>query len=268
MIRNKEVTQKQNRPNDNNTRNGNVKKWIFRLVLSVILLVGLLICAVLLPGLFYQHKTNIGTFTVYHSDTLDTAFPDRLQEAVKLVEYSEVYNSSFSMDLCLGESLYPNIIKHFFGDAFAWGFYNKVVIKGEMDFKNNVHGSNWNFSQLLAHEMTHCFQFDKFGLFHSNPVAGYPEWKWEGYPEYVARQNVNEPLAQNIARLLKVEQEGSAGSITLPDSTQTNLGYYKHWLLVKYWMQTKKMAYHQLLIDTASQQSIRKEMLNWYQENQ
>jgi hypothetical protein len=268
MISNKAVKQKQDRPTGSKIRKVSIKKWLFRFVLSIILVVGLLIAAVLCPGLFYKHKTTIGTFTIYHSDTLDAAFPVRLQEAVGLVANSEVYSPTFSMDLCLGESFYPNIIKHFFGNAFAWGFYNKVVIKGKMDFKTNIHQSNWNLSQLLAHEMTHCLQFDKFGLLHSNPLARYPEWKWEGYPEYVARQKIDEPLEQNIARLLKVEQQGSAGSISLPDGTQTNLGYYQHWLLVKFWMQTRKMSYHQLLKDTASEQSIRKEMMKLYQENQ
>jgi hypothetical protein len=268
MISNKELTQKKDRPAKSNIRKGSFKIWLIRLVLFILLFVVLLIGAVLRPGLFYKHKTTIGTFTIYHSDTLDATFPTRLQEAVRLVENSEVYDSSISLDICLGESTYPNIIKHFFGDAFAWGFYNKVVIRGKMDFKSNVHQSNWNLSQLLAHEMTHCLQFNKLGLFHSNPLARYPEWKWEGYPEYVARKGIQEPLRQSIKRMLITEEKTNAGSISLPDSTQTNLMYYKNWLLVRYWFQTRKLTYDQLLVDTTSQESIRNEMMRWYQVNQ
>ena len=265
MFSNTEVKLKQDRPS--NGKKNSLKKWFIRFVLLILLLVGMLISAILCPGLFYKHKTVHGKFTIYHSDTLDTAFPARLQEAVELIANSEVYNSSFSMDLCLGESSYPNLIKQFFGDGFAWGFYNKVVIRGKMDFKHNVHQSNWNLSQLLAHEMTHCLQFDKFGLFHSNPIAGYPDWKWEGYPEFVARQRIKEPLVQNIGRLRKLELQGSDGPIVLPDGTQTNIVYYRNWLLVKYWLQIGNRNYGQLLKDKTSEQNVRDEMMKWYEEN-
>jgi hypothetical protein len=242
-----------------------IKKWLVRITLFVLLLAVLFIVAVLNPAMFYKRKTIIGNFTIYHSNTLDIALPERLKDAARLLEKSEVYNSTFRLDICLGESTYPKIIGHIFGDAFAWGFYNKVVINGKLDFQNNLHESGWNLSQLLAHEMTHCLQFGKFGLFHSNPLAGYPEWKWEGYPEYIARKEVNESLQHNIERLLQAEQAGVGGWLTLPDSTRTSLWYYKNWLLVKYCLDEKKLTYTQLLKDTAKEENIRRQMMMQHQ---
>ena len=88
--------------------------------------------------------------------------------------------------------MYPSLIEMIQGQAFAWGFYNKVVLNGKLNCKENcveLNGYKWNLIQLIAHEETHCLQFHKFGIWKSNPVASNPKWKWEGYAEYVARQN-------------------------------------------------------------------------------
>jgi hypothetical protein len=249
-------------------KRGKIRKWLLGIGLFLLLVLAVLIGVILNPGLFYKHRTGIGRFTVYYNDTLDPAFASRLLAAESLVQKSEVYSPTFNMDICLGESAYPDIIKHFFGAGFAWGFYNKVVVRGNMDCKANKHESEWNLTQLLAHEMTHCFEFNKLGLFGSNPLAGHADWKWEGYPEFISRAGVNVPLASGITNFLKTEKAGNTWWMMLPDSTRTPLAYYKNWLMVRYCMEMKNMSFLQLLKDSTTEENVRREMIGWHHKNQ
>jgi hypothetical protein len=227
--------------------------------------VGILIAIVLNPSLFYKHQNRIGTFVILHNDTLEGTFPMRLQEAKALIQKSDVYNPQFQMRFCLGGAFYPALIQRLLGRGFAWSFYNIVVIKGSIDAPANRHESGWNLSQLLAHEMTHCLQFDRYGLFKSNPLAGYPMWKWEGYAEYVARQSTDQKdLRQNIQRLRDRESTAHNGIVYFSDSSQTVIPYYRDWLLVQYCMDIKKMTYDSVLKNSTEETQLRTEMMQWF----
>ncbi len=165
-------------------------------------------------------------------------------------------------------STYPVIIRKIFGENFATGFYDKVVLQGNPDYEYNyieIRGYKWNLTQLFAHEATHCLQYDKLGLWKSNPMAEYPAWKWEGYPEYIARQNPDQKdLAKNIGRLIKTEQTDNNGWIYFADSTGTVIPYYRDWLLMQYDIDIKKMTYMQILKDTTQEETVRQQMMDWY----
>ncbi len=246
-----------------------LKKWTFNLTVTGLFIVALLVGIVLNPSLVYANKTTYDNFAIFHNKAIDSALLVQLDEANKLLEKSELYNPKLKLDICLNDgSIYPFIIRKIVGDNFATGFYDKVVLQGNPDYKNNyieIRGYKWNLAQLLAHEATHCLQYDKMGLWKSNPIAQYPTWKWEGYPEYVARQNPDQKdLAKNIERLINTEQINNNGWIYFADSTGTVITYYKYWLLIKYEMDIKKMTYIQILKDTAQEETVRKEMMNWY----
>ncbi|MEI2708915.1 MAG: hypothetical protein V9E96_07855 [Chitinophagaceae bacterium] len=118
-------------------------------------------------------------------------------------------------------------------------------------------------TQLLAHEMTHCLQFDKLGFWKSKPIANIANWKWEGYAEYVSRQNTDQKdLSKNIARLIATDK--SNWEINFGDSTIAPREYYDYWTLVQYCMDIKKMTYKQILADTTSEQTVRQEMMSWF----
>ena len=126
-----------------------------------------------------------------------------------------------------------------------------------------LNGYKWNLAQLLAHEMTHCLQFDKLGLWQSNPVAHIPDWKWEGYAEYVSRHNADQQdLSNNIQRFLATGEAGWA--IKFADSTIAPREYYDYWTLVQFCLDIKKMTYSQLLADTTSEQTARQSMMAWF----
>lgn len=244
-----------------------IKKWALRLTATALLIAGLLLTIVLNPILTYANKTTHNNFTVFHNKTLDPTLLTKLDQATELLKASEFYNPKLHLDICLNDgSKYPKLIRALRGQAFAWGFYDKVVLQGTANYKDDnveLHGYKWNLTQLLAHEMTHCLQFDKLGFWKSSPIANIPNWKWEGYAEYVSRQNNDQKdLAKNIERLIATDK--SNWEIKFGDSTIAPREYYNYWTLVQYCIDIKKMTYKQILADTTSEQKFRQEMISWF----
>ena len=62
------------------------------------------------------------------------------------------------IDICLNDGyLYPSLIRAVKGNAFAVGFYNKVVILGHADYAGNYVELNiykWNLRQVLDNHIT------------------------------------------------------------------------------------------------------------------
>jgi len=247
-----------------------IKKWIFRLTVTGLFIAGLLLLIILNPKLSYANKTTHNNFTIYHKSELDPLFISQLDNANGLLKTSEFYYDKFKLDICINDgSKYTRLIEILGGSQFARGFYDKVVLFGNPNFKENyveLRGYKWNLTQLLAHEMTHCLQFDKFGFWKSKPVADIPNWKWEGYAEYVSRQNNDQKdLVKNIDRLEQTDK--NSWDITFEDNTIAPREYYNYWTLVQYCLDIKQMTYQQLLSDTANEQCVRQEMINWYENN-
>jgi hypothetical protein len=249
------------------------KKWAFRLGLTTVLIAGLLLIIILKPILTYAHMQDHNQFTIFNDKEPSREFIFQLDQASKLLAESTLYNSKLKLDICLNDaSLYPKMIQKIRGQAFAWGFYNKVVLQGTANYKNNyveLNGYKWNLFQLLAHEMVHCMQFDKLGFWKSNPMAKIPEWKWEGYAEYIARREpYQENLAQNIEHLFSDEnKDGKSWAIKFADGTISPRTYYGYWLLVQYCIDVKKLSYEEILLNSEKEEDIRNEMMAWFQQN-
>ena len=244
-----------------------IKKWTFRLAFSGVFIFGLLIIIALNPILLYAHKTVENNYTIYHQQPLDPAFAARLNSANDLVKSSELYDGSLKLSVCLNDgSYYPNLIRMCQGNAFGWGFGRIITLGGNTNATENyeeLNGYKWNLTRLVAHEATHCLQFHKYGLRGSNPIAGIPGWKWEGYAEYVARNNDGD-LKGNIARLLAAEKADNNGWMDFKDGTGEVIQYYRSMVLVRFCLEVKGMSYDQLLKDTASERRVRVEMMAWY----
>jgi hypothetical protein len=248
-----------------------IRKWILRLSATGLLCLGFLLGIILNPTLLYANKTTIGNYTIYHNAPLDENLLSELNIATEFIKTSELYSSNLKLDVCLNDgSIYPAIMEKLRGQAFGWGFYDKVVLMGKANYKDNfveLNGYKWNLTQLIAHEETHCFQFHKFGLWKSNPVANHPNWKWEGYPEYVSRRNTAQlDLKTNIARKIAQENLNKDGwAISFSDSTIAPRAYYNAWLLLQYCLDIKKMTYENLLKDTTDEQTVTTQMMNWFE---
>jgi hypothetical protein len=245
-------------------------KWLLRFICVILFTVVSLIVVVLNPVLLYANRTTHQNYAIYHNAQLDPTAFSRIDEATKLLKTSELFDPTYKIDICLNDgSIYPTLMRWLRGSAFAWGFYNKVVLQGDANFEGNyveLNGYKWNLTQLVAHEATHCLQYNRFGFWKTNPAANLPIWKTEGFPEYVARQNSDQKnLAFNINQLVKTEQRDNNGWINFADNTGTVIAYYKNWLLVQYCIDVKKMSYQQILNDEVKEEIVRDEMMNWYQ---
>lgn len=248
--------------------------WTIKLSVLTVLLLGLLVLVVLTPSLLYANKTQIGTYTIYHNKPLDKDLKLRLDNTKKILMYSEYYDPNIEFKICMNDgSYYPALMQTFLGRAFALGYTSNIVTLcgDEVNIKRNyvrVNDCKWNLTQLLAHEETHCYLFNKLGFWKTNPVAHYPIWKWEGYPEYISRQaDDQKDLMKNIEKLNNVIKEGKDGwGISFADSTLTSKDYFRYRLLIQYCLDVKEQTYENLLLDTTSEQTTTAQMMNWYSE--
>lgn len=245
------------------------KKWMLRLTATVLLCTGMLVIIVMNPLLTYAEKTEGSHVTIFHHKPLDPYLKTRLQQADEFLRKSEIYHANMHVDLCLNDgSVYPKIMKALRGPAFAWGFFNKVVMQGNANWKENhveLNGYKWDLAQLLAHEMTHCMQFRHAGFWNSNPAANIPLWKWEGYAEYVSRQTAEQKdLIKNLERLEKADSR--SWDIRFDDGTMAPREYYEYWNLVQFCLDIKKMRYDVWMADTTAADLISSEMKDWYKK--
>ncbi len=248
----------------------NFKKFTIRLMITGLFLFGLLVTFMLNPILLYANRTSVGNYSIYHNKPLDKNTQNRLEKSIAIIKSSELYDPELKMDICLKDgSKYPKLIEKILGRDLLSSFYNKIVFTGdEVSFDSNyikIDRHKWNLTEMLAHAQVHCLEFKKYGLWKSNPVAKHPEWKWEGYPEYIARQNSQvKNLHESIQTLLQEERVNDTGWMTLPDSTETITNYFKYRLLIQYCLEIKKMSFVQLLKDTAQEETVRLQMMSWY----
>ena len=239
-----------------------------RIGVTCLFLLGCLLALVLNPGLLYAYRTPVGGYVVYHTQPLEPALAIRLQEATALLQASPLYPAGLHLNVCLNDgSIYPDLIRTLLGPAFAWGFGRNVVLGGQAQYRANcvsLYGSAdvWNLTQLLAHEAVHCVQFAYFGFWHSNPAAGYPAWKWEGYPEYVARRAPGQlDLRANLRRLATTEADD--WWIPFADGSGVIKPYYRYWTMMQFCMDVKKMPYENVLTDTTTNVVLEREMEAW-----
>src|ERR1700743_1022796 len=97
------------------------------------------------------------------------------------------------MDICLKDGwAFPALIEKVMGRDLLTSFFNKMVFTGSVvNYSENyveLDGHKWNLTDMRAHAGVHCLEFNKYGLFKSNPLGRQPAWKWEGYPEFIARR--------------------------------------------------------------------------------
>jgi hypothetical protein len=247
------------------------KKWGLRLLLLLAMAVALLLVAILNPAIFYNHTTTIANYTIYHHTTLDFHLTAIVQAADSVVKKCSLYSANQKIAICLNDgSYYTKLLLAIRGPAFGWGFANKVVLLGQADWKANtvsLNGYKWNATALLAHEITHCMQYLRLGLWKSNPVAHYPDWKWEGFAEYIARNEIDaNQLQKNISMHASQHQlTPNAWAIQLSDSTIVPKNYYEAHLLVSYCRIVRNFNFEQLLKDTTSATVLLQEMQQWHQ---
>jgi hypothetical protein len=246
------------------------KKIAGSAIAVVSIALGAVIAVIANPQWLYAREMAYKGFRVYSGSPVDPDLLVKLDSAAALLGQSELYDADWPIDICLNDgSAYTRIVALLNPPGFAWGFYNKVVLNGTLDLPRNevvLNGYSWNLIQLIAHEGVHCLQYHRFGLLCTLPFANGPEWKTEGYPEFIARgHRTPGALREDIARLREAERTENNGWIAFPDSSGAPVAYYRNWLLVEYAMLVKGESYRQLVEEGSSEQTVEGEMMRWYE---
>lgn len=253
---------------------------IFKRILklsSLAILTGILtiVFIILFPQRLFAHKLGYKKFTVYSNSQIDTAIKAILDNALTLVQRSELYDSNYKYNIILCyNSFYNKIDNKILGTGpAARARLHNVIIKIRIDPKNDLafptfhKACELNLTYLIAHEMIHCLQANKYGVIKFNPFKHPEFWKLEGYPEYISKQNkigVDYSLINDIDRYIDLKTHAPTiwisseeGGCEAPDY------YYKGRLMMKYLIDIKHLSYDQILKDTISENTIYQEMVKW-----
>lgn len=256
-------------------------KKIFKRVFKIILVAffaGILtiVVIILFPQRLFAYKIKYKEFTVCSSDKIDNNINTLLDNAMNLVQKSELYDSGYKYNIILCHNTFYNRIDDWvlgIGPA-ARARFNNVVIKVRIDPGRNLAFPTFrreceiNLSYLLAHEMIHCLQAKKYGIIKFNPFRHPEFWKLEGYPEYISRKpqlsGKDYSLESEIERYVNLKSKATGIWIfTEEDGCETPDYYYRGRLMIEYLMDIKRLSYDQILKDSVSENTVFKEMIKW-----
>jgi hypothetical protein len=221
-------------------------KRVFK-VTSLTILTGILTTAIviLFPQRLFANKITYTEFTVYSNNRIDDNIKPVLDSALILVQKSELYDPGYKYNIILcNNSFYNKIDDKILGAGpAARARLHNVIVKVRIDAKDNLAFPTFpksceiNLTHMIAHEMTHCLQANRYGLLKFNPFKHPEFWKLEGYPEYISTQKElpgkDYGLTSDIEKYLSLESNATSnlilseeGGCEVPDY------YYKGKLMI------------------------------------
>jgi hypothetical protein len=257
------------------TRRKKIKRALYWLLFSILVFVIGLATIILYPQLLFAKKVKYRQFKIYSNDKIDNEIKSILDSALSLVEKSELYDSTYKVDIFLAYNTFFNKVddKVFGQGPTARAIDNNLVIKVKIDINKNLVYTTFHkpcqqsFAYVIAHEMVHCLQAHKYGIWKFNPFRHPEMWKLEGYPEYVARQKSSDPdfsLKKEIEKFIELKRKQpdlwvaeEEGGCEAPEF------YYKGRLMTEYLINVRLMTYDQILKDKRSEKEIYVEMIGW-----
>jgi len=244
--------------------------------------IGILIWAFFLlnPKWSYAHSTEFGNVTVYHNQDLEKETEKVVNDAMRIIKKSDLYQENHSIQLCLNDgSRYP-YLHPLAGFPLAYAFFDKTVVKNcKVSFDKNKAESKWainNYEQrtfdltyLLAHEFTHNLQCNNnIAYFLTNSLK--INWKLEGHAEYTARQFENDGILNDKIDKLLIEEQKEFNGLPVfdrEDGTKQIFSYYKYALVIQYLMEEKKMTYNQICALEKDFETVYSDMIEWRKNN-
>ncbi len=229
---------------------------------------GLLVLFLLQPALLYSKHSTHDIFDIHHQEVIDLELFAQLDSSLYLVRKAEIFDPHMRIDLCLNDgSRYPQLVKSVLGLDPVRAFSNQLVIHGH--FSESATTLRWrerelNTVQFIAHGLVHNIQFHYHGLWDANPLGQHPEWKWEGYADYVVLSK-KYPLLPLCHRLLHQLDDPYAWTI-LEDNDQSLNLHFRYLLLTQFCLDILQLSYDQFMQDQRSEEEIYQSLLRWYQE--
>ena len=231
---------------------------------------------ILFPQCLFADKMEYKNITVYSNDKIPGDIQTVLDNAINLLKQSEIYDSNFKYNIILSyNSFYNEIDDKLLGAGpAARTTLKNVIIKVKIDAKNNLafitfhKACETNLTELIAHEMTHCLQANKYGILKFNPFKYPALWKLEGYPEYIAKRkelsSKDHSLSGDIDRYINLEKKANDIWILSEDcGCEVPNYYYKGRLMTEYLIDIKHLSYDKILKDTISENAVFQEMIKW-----
>jgi hypothetical protein len=256
-------------------------KKAFKLILKITLLGFItslltIVAIVLFPQPLFAYKIVYKTFTVYSNDKIPGDIKPVLDNAINLIKKSEIYDSTFKYNIILCyNSFYNKIDDKLLGiGRAARATLQNVIVKVRIDVTKNLAFPTFhkeceeNLTELIAHEMTHCLQANRYGILKFNPFKHPALWKLEGYPEYISKQtelsSKDYSLKSDIERFVNLENKARDIWVSSEDGgCEVPNYYYKGKLMMEYLIDIKHFSYDQILKNTISENAVYQEMLNW-----
>src|SRR5689334_9743921 len=166
-----------------------MKKILKRIlkVTSLTALTGILIIAIIIlfPERLFAHKLSYKEFTVYSNNKIDDNIKAVLDAASALLQKSELNDPGYNYNIILcNNSFYNTIDNKILGTGpAARARLHNIIIKVRIDPEKNQAFPTFptvctiNLPYMIAHEMTHCLQANKYSLLKFNPLKHPEFWK-------------------------------------------------------------------------------------------
>jgi len=253
-----------------------IKKIVTLTLLFLITLVSGVITLVLYPEPLFANKLVYKNFKVYSKDKIAGDIKMVIDNAMDLVKKSELNDADYQYNLILCyHSFFNTIDDKLFGNgpsARATG--NNVVIKVSIDPKKNLAFPTFrkkcavDLTQLLAHEMIHCLQAHKYGIFKFNPFNHPVLWKLEGYPEYISLatrlSSKDYYLPKEIDKYVTLDRQTSGNWILAGEGGCEVPKYYlKGRLMIEYLIGIRHLSYDQILKNEVPETTVYEDMIKW-----
>ena len=147
-----------------------------RTLLTLLIIISAFATIILFPQLLFANKMKYKNFKVCSNDKISHDIKIVLENAMNLVQKSELYDSGYKYNIILCHNTFYNKIDDRLlgiGPAARARLHN-VIVKVRIDPKSNLAFPTFpkecevNLTYLLAHEMIHCLQANKYGIMKFN----------------------------------------------------------------------------------------------------
>lgn len=251
-----------------------IKTILYSIVTAIFLFVLSLAATILYPESLFANKLEYRQFKVYSNGKIGDEIRPILDSAISLVKKSELYDSTYKVDVFFAYGTFFNKVDtKIFGEGpVARSIDNNLVVKVKIDMNKNLAYATFhkpcqqNFSYVIAHEMVHCLQANKYGILKFNPFSHPEMWKLEGYPEFVAKGNFSNPdynLREEIEKFVARKCKEAGIWISTDGGCDVPEFYYKGELMTEYLISVTRLSYDQILNDKRSEEQVYAEMVKW-----
>jgi hypothetical protein len=213
---------------------------------------------IIFPQFLFANELSYKNFQVYSRQPLDGNIERVLDLAEARLAKSPIYDREMTQRIFISD-LYA--LYTFLGPFSRKAFANTIPVAGhirvgkidakhDLVFRNSDADNQRSLSGVLAHEVTHNLIRKRFGLINS--FTSLPNWKDEGYCEYVAGEGT-----------LSFE-EGVRRWKENPND-ESRYAYFKYHQMVKYLLDVEKISVEELFNESFDKKKLEAKVYDYIQ---